>query len=68
MRVFDFNSAIVRAPGRSAVLAARHSAGAQTAAVSDDLCDKLTEAAKRYEHTDDDVSSVLRTQMQTGQT
>jgi hypothetical protein len=51
-----------------AVLAARHSAGAKMAAVSDDLCDKLTEAAKRYEHTEDAVSGVLRKQMQTGQT
>jgi hypothetical protein len=38
------------------------------AAISDDLCDKLTEAAKRYGQTDDAVSGVLRTQMQAGQT
>jgi hypothetical protein len=52
----------------TAVLAARRTAGAKMAAISDDLCDKLTEAAKRYEHTDGAMSSILRTQMQTGQT
>lgn len=52
----------------TAVLAARSSAGAKMAAISDELCDKLTDAAKRYEHTDDAMSRILRTQMQTGQT
>ena len=52
----------------TAVLAARRSAGAKMAAISDDLCDKLTEAAKRYDHTDDAMSGILRTRMQTGQT
>jgi hypothetical protein len=52
----------------TAVLDARRSAGAKMAAISDDLCDKLTEAAKRYEHTDDAISGILRTRMQTGQT
>jgi hypothetical protein len=62
------NVSSASASALTAVLAARHSAGAKMAAVSDDVCDKLTEAAKRYEHTEDDVSGVLRTQMQTGQT
>jgi hypothetical protein len=52
----------------TAVLAARSSAGAKMAAISDELCDKLTDAAKRYEHTDDAMSRTLRTHMQTGQT
>jgi hypothetical protein len=52
----------------TAVLAARSSAGAKMAAISDELCDKLTEAAKRYEQSDDAMSRILRTQMQTGQT
>jgi hypothetical protein len=51
----------------TAVLAARRSAGAKMAAIADDLCDKLTDAAKRYEYTDDAVSGNLRTRMQTGQ-
>jgi len=32
------------------------------------LCDKLTEAAKRYDQADDAMSDALREQMQTGQT
>lgn len=52
----------------TAVLAARSSAGAKMAAISDELCDRLTEAAKRYEHADNAMSRILRTQMQTGQT
>lgn len=51
----------------TAVLAARRSAGAKMAAIADDLCDKLTDAAKRYEYTDGAVSGNLRTRMQTGQ-
>jgi hypothetical protein len=52
----------------ASVLAARRSAGAMTAAISDDLCAKLAEAAKRYGDADDAMSGTLRTQMQTGQT
>lgn len=52
----------------AAVLAARSSAGAKMAAISDELCDKLTDAAKRYGQADDAMSRILRTQMQTGQT
>ncbi|HYZ67454.1 MAG TPA: ESX-1 secretion-associated protein [Mycobacterium sp.] len=52
----------------AAVLTARRSAGARMAAVSDDLCDKLTEAAKRYSGADDAMSGFLRRQMQVGQT
>ena len=51
----------------AAVLAARRSAGTKMAAISDDLCDKLTEAAKRYDMTDEAMSGTLSTQMQTGQ-
>jgi hypothetical protein len=36
------------------------------AAVSDDLCDKLTEAAKRYDKADDTLGGALDAQMQTG--
>ena len=50
-----------------AVLAARRSAGSRMAAVSDGLCDKLTEAAKRYEQSDDSMSAILRSQTQIGQ-
>jgi hypothetical protein len=52
----------------AAVLVARRSAGAKMAAISDDLCDKLTEAAKRYDQADDAMSGVLGGQMQSGQT
>jgi hypothetical protein len=52
----------------AAVLAARRSAGAKMAAISDELCDRLSDAAKRYDHTDEAMSVVLRTQMQIGQT
>lgn len=52
----------------AAVLAARRSAGMKMAAISDDLCDKLTEAAKRYDDADDAVSGTLGTQMRVGQT
>ena len=51
----------------SAVLAARQSAGMRTAAISDDLCDKLTEAAKQYDSADDSMSAVLRNRMRIGQ-
>jgi hypothetical protein len=52
----------------TAALAARRSAGARMAAISDDLCDKLSGAAKHYDHADDAMSGILRTQMQAGQT
>lgn len=52
----------------TAVLAARRSAGSKMAAISDDLCDKLAQAAKRYDQADEAMSGTLRTQMQTGQT
>lgn len=52
----------------AAVLAARRGAGEKMAAISDDLCAKLAEAAKRYESADDATTSTLRTQMQTRQT
>jgi hypothetical protein len=38
------------------------------AAISDGLCDKLTEAAKRYDQADDVMSGALREQMQPGRT
>ena len=52
----------------AAVLVARRSAGAKMAAVSDDLCDKLTEAAKRYDQIDDAMSGNLGQQVQSRQT
>jgi hypothetical protein len=52
----------------AAVLAARRSAGEKMAAISDGLCAKLAEAAKRYESADDAMTSTLRTQMQVRQT
>lgn len=52
----------------AAVLAARRSAGTKMAAISDDLCDKLAEAAKRYDQADDAMSRALGAQMQAGQT
>ena len=51
-----------------AVLAARRTAGTKMAAVSDDLCDKLFEAAKRYDQADDAMSAALRERMEAGQT
>ena len=52
----------------AAVLGARRSAGAKVAAISEDLSDRLTEAAKRYEQVDDAMSGALGGQMQSGQT
>ena len=52
----------------AAVLAARRSAGTKMAAISDELCDKLAEAAKRYDQADDAMSGALRAQMHSGQT
>ena len=51
-----------------AVLTARRNAGTKMAAISDGLCDKLTEAAKRYDNADDAMSGALCEQMQLGQT
>jgi hypothetical protein len=39
----------------------------ELAAISDDLCHKLSDAAKRSHRRDDAMSGVLRTQMQTRQ-
>ena len=50
------------------VLVARRSAGTKMAEISDALCERLAEAAKRYDQVDDAMSSVLRGQMQSGQT
>ena len=52
----------------TAVLAARRSAGTKMAAISDELCDKLSEAAKRYDQADEAMSGALREQMQVRQT
>jgi hypothetical protein len=52
----------------AAVVAARRSAGTKMAAISDDLCDRLAEAAKRYDQTDDAMNGTLGTQMQLGRT
>lgn len=49
-----------------AVLAARRSAGMRMAAISDDLGDKLSDAAKRYDRVDDALGGALDPQMQTG--
>jgi hypothetical protein len=38
------------------------------AASSDDLCRKLSEAAKYYDRADDAMSGTLRARMQVGQT
>jgi hypothetical protein len=60
--------ASVSATALAAVLAARRGAGTKMAAISDELCDKLAEAAKRYDQADDAMSGALRAQMQAGQT
>ena len=60
--------AYASASALDAVLAARGTAGTKMAAISDSLCDKLSEAAKRYDQADDAMSDALREQMQTGQT
>jgi hypothetical protein len=71
--VEDADSAVSRTHGAiasasasalTAVLAARSNAGWRMAAISDDLCDKLTGAANRYDRADGAVSGVLRTSMQ----
>jgi hypothetical protein len=50
-----------------AVLAARRTAGTKMAAVADDLCDKLSSAARRYDQIDEATGDALDTQMPTGQ-
>jgi hypothetical protein len=50
------------------VLAARRAAGTKIAAISDDLSDKLAQAAKRYDEVDDALSGDLGTEVQEGQT
>ena len=52
----------------AAVLVARRRAGGKMAAISDDLCDKLTEAAKRYDQVDNAMSGNLGQHMRSGQT
>lgn len=49
------------------VLAARRGAGAELASTSELLRRKLSQAAMRYDHADDEMASVLDAQMQTGQ-
>jgi hypothetical protein len=49
-----------------AVLSARRGAGTKMAAISDDLCHKLTDAARRYDQIDDTLGATLGTEMQTG--
>src|SRR3954452_437062 len=61
------NVASASACALTAVLAARRSAGSKMAAISDDLCDKLTQAAKRYDQADGAANSAIRTRTQTGQ-
>jgi len=51
----------------AAVLVARRSAGTKMAEISEDMCDKLIEAAKRYDQLDNTMSGALRAQMQPGQ-
>ncbi|RAV08219.1 ESX-1 secretion-associated protein [Mycolicibacterium sp. GF69] len=56
----------IAAPTASAldsVLASRRSAGANIADASAALCDKLTDAAARYDRTDDSAGSALNAQM-----
>jgi hypothetical protein len=47
-----------------AVLAARRSAATKMAAISDELCHKLSDAAQRYELVDDATGGALNTQLQ----
>lgn len=47
-----------------AVLSARRGAGTKMAAISDDLCDKLADAARRYDQIDDTSGGALNQQMQ----
>jgi hypothetical protein len=48
------------------VLSTRRDAGTKMAAVSDGLSDSLTEAARRYDRTDDALGGALETQMPAG--
>lgn len=49
-----------------AVLATRRSAGEKMADISHDLCDKLADAARRYDAIDDTLGGALDGQMRTG--
>ena len=60
--------AAASASALATALAARRIAGSRMAAISDDLCDKLSEAAKRYGQVDEAMSDALRSQAQGGQT
>jgi hypothetical protein len=48
------------------VVSARRNAGRKMAAVSDDLCGKLSDAARRYDQTDDALGSALDGQVRAG--
>jgi hypothetical protein len=48
----------------SQIVAARREAGTKMAMIADELGDKLTEAARRYEQTDDTMGRALRGQVQ----
>ena len=48
------------------VVSARRDAGRKLAAISDDLCGTLSEAARRYEQSDDAMGGALDGQVQTG--
>lgn len=67
VRITHGSIASASANALAAVLDARRRAGTKMAAVSEDLCDKLIEAAKRYDQLDNAMSGVLRKQMQPGQ-
>jgi hypothetical protein len=46
------------------IVAARHGAGTTMATISDELGERLTEAAKRYDRTDDAMGRALDEQVQ----
>jgi hypothetical protein len=48
------------------VVSARRSAGTKMAAISDDLCGKLSEAARHYDQIDDAMGGALDGQLRTG--
>ena len=47
-------------------VSARRNAGRKMAAISDDLCGKLSDAARRYDQIDDAMGSALDGQVQAG--
>ncbi|MDT5017463.1 MAG: hypothetical protein QOD39_3623 [Mycobacterium sp.] len=49
------------------VLAVRRNAGTKMAAVSDELCGKLADAARRYDEVDIGLGDALKGQMRAGQ-